>query len=160
MAVDFQVNPSSCGNHTHYENYIRFSAITDAVCGHAFTHVVVDEDEGGARMSGFISLRASSLLSNDGATVRGDAALEIVELAVDKRCEKTGVGSLLLDFAIALAEHLNECFLSVKYIVLCADRQAASFYERYGFCKVTDYGDVPHNGANDDCVPMFLKIRT
>ena len=158
--MDFQVNPFSCGNHIHYENYLRFSAVADAVHGHAFTHVVVDEVEGQSRISGFISLRASSLLSNDGEAVRGDAALEIVELAVDKRCEKTGVGTLLLDYAVALAEHLNEYYLSARYIVLCADRQAAAFYERYGFRRVTDYGDVPHNGANDDCIPMFLKIKT
>ena len=73
LTWDFQVNPETCGNNTHYENYIRFSTLSDKRYGLGTTHVLI--------------------------------------------------------------------------------------YSRCDFAKLSDYAEVPRNGANDECIPMAIRIR-
>jgi ribosomal protein S18 acetylase RimI-like enzyme len=159
LAWGFQVNPVSCGNNGHYEEYIRLVAASDRLHGYGTTHAIIGNENGADILLGFITLRASSYIILQEGIARGNAALEIVELAIDRRYERIGIGSKLVDFAVAMADSLNEHFMGVKYIVLCADELAVPFYESYGFSKVSDYGDIPRNGANDGCVPMVLRIK-
>jgi len=58
----FQVNPDSCGNNEHYENYIKFSALTDKRYGLGTTHALIGEEDGKLILLGFITLRSSSLI--------------------------------------------------------------------------------------------------
>ena len=43
LAWKFQVNPSSCGNHEHYENYIRLMALTDQQSGIQYVTLCADQ---------------------------------------------------------------------------------------------------------------------
>ena len=43
LAFYFKVNPGFCGNNGHYEEYLRFCAITDQESGKGVTHVLIDE---------------------------------------------------------------------------------------------------------------------
>ena len=160
LTWDFQVNPNSCANNTHYENYIKFSAITDNACGHDTTHALIGIDGDNKVLIGFITLRASSFITMQDDVAHGEAALEIMELAIDKRYEHNGYGETLIDYAIAIADDMNDYVLGTKYIVLCADEQAVPFYEKTGFEKLSNYGQIPRNGANDQCVPMIMRIRS
>lgn len=155
----FQVNPVSCGNNTHYENYIRFIAISDNKIGCGTTHVLIGKEDDKEVLIGFVTLRASSFVVMENDLAHGSAAIEIMELAVDQRYEKCGYGTKLIDYAIAVADEVNDAVMAVKYIVLCADSSAVAFYKSNGFERVSDYGYVPRNGANDDCVPMIMRIR-
>ena len=159
LVWDFQVNPDSCGNSLHYENYIRFTALTDKRYGLGTTHALIGEEAGRKVLLGFITLRASSCVMQEENGFHGEPALEIMELAVDRRYEHHGYGRTLVNAAIDMADTLTEQMISFKYIVLCADHQAVPFYEKYGFYKVSDYAEIPRNGANDDCVPMIIRIR-
>lgn len=159
LTFDFQVNPDSCANNIHYENYIKFSAISDNVYGYGTTHVLIGNDCGREKLIGFITLRASSYIVMQDNIAHGEPALEIMELAVDKRYEHLGHGNTLVDYAISVADDTNEFVLGIKYIVVCADEQAVPFYVKNGFHKLSDYGLVPRNGANDNCVPMIVRIR-
>ena len=160
LTFDFKVNPLSCGNNEHYEQYIRFSALSDASQRYSTTHVLVGSEDGRRRILGFVTLRASSYIKRSGDVSHGESALEVMELAVDQRYERRGFGSLLMDYAVSLADDINSYYMAIKYIVVCADRQALPFYSEYGFSQVSDYGEIPHNGANDDCIPMFLQLNS
>ena len=155
----FQVNPDSCGNNEHYENYIKFSALTDKRYGLGTTHALIGEEDGKLILLGFITLRSSSLIFVQDETMHGEPALEIMELAVNQKYEHLGYGRKLVNFAIDLADNMTENSISFKYIVLCADAQAVPFYSRCDFAKISDYAEVPRNGANDECIPMAIRIR-
>ncbi len=157
MAWGFQVNPDSCGNHEHYEQYLRLIAAEDRINGAGLTYILLD-DEPEERICGFITLRTSSVIKKyDNQTV-GEAAIEITELAVDKTCERQGVGKLLLSLAVSIASDINAQYASVKYIALCADKMAVPFYSNFGFECLENQGDIPREGWNRECVPMVLRL--
>ena len=83
------------------------------------------------------------------------------ELAVDSRFERRGLGTIMVKFAFVRAEKLRNSSLGIQYIALCADPCAVSFYERpeLGFAKIGDYEDIPRDGWNKTCVPMFVRIK-
>lgn len=159
MAWQFRVNPDSCGNPKHYEEYIRLNAIADRISRQGLTYILVEsEGEQKKAICGFITMRASSVIKEYDNEIIGDAALEITELAVDARYERQGIGTLLLALAISTANDINNAYASVRYIALCADKKAVPFYELFGFEQLSAYGDIPRDGWNNDCVPMKLKL--
>ncbi len=158
LAWSFQVNPDSCGNPEHYENYLRLVAITDRKEGNGVTYVVLEEQEENKKICGFVTLRTSSVIKQYEKKVQGEAALEITELAVDKYYEHKGVGKLLLALAVSIANEINTRFASVMHVALCADPMAVPFYKRFGFKKMEEYGDIPRDGWNEDCIPMMLTL--
>lgn len=137
--------------------YLRLNAITDRNIGAGLTYVLVD-DEPKPAICGFITLRTSSVIKQYADQTVGEAALEITELAVDRRFERQGVGKLLLSLAVSIATEINERFASVKYISLCADEKAVPFYILFGFERLADHGDVPREGWNRNCIPMVLRL--
>jgi len=163
LAFYFKVNPDSCGNPCHFENYIRFSAITENVSGQAKTHVALDEEN--RRIMGFVTLKATALLFDDsdadGRVIQsGYPSVEVVNLAVSQDYERMGVGSALVDFALTTADALCDQCIGVRYIVLAADPKAKGFYEHMGFYSIEDYHEMPVDRQSSDCVPMMMQIRT
>lgn len=158
LAWKFYVSPDSCANPEHYQNYIRLNAVADKASGKGTTHIFLDTDAN--RIAGFATFHVSSLINNSDGTSYGTPALEIAELAVDKDYAGNKIGTKLVQFAILLAENLNEHFAGVRYVILCADPQAVTFYskEALGFKPVEDFYNVPRDGWNDLCTPMFIKI--
>lgn len=158
LAWKFQVNPSSCGNHEHYETYIRLIAVSDQQSGKGTTHVFIRRTETTEQILGYITLRATSYTQIIENTVYGNPALEIFELAVCEGAERNHIGSALVKFALATALDLNEHTLGIQYVTLCADRQAVPFYEKLGFGRLDEQGEIPREQWNTDCVPMFLRL--
>ena len=162
LAFSFKVNPASCGNPEHFENYIRFCAITDNGSGYAKTHVALDERS--HCILGFVTLKATALLFDDsdagGKTIQsGYPALEVVNLAVAQDYERMGVGRALVDFALTTADTLCDQYIGVRYIVLAADSKAQGFYEHMGFGPIEEYREMPIDRQSSDCVPMMTQIR-
>lgn len=138
---------------------MQLCAITDCVGGRGTTHVFVQEDDSGAKeILGFITLRASALTKQSDGTMQGEAALEIAELAVGQNAERRGIGSDLVKFAIIKAAELNQTCVGFRYILLCADEKAVPFYEKLGFARLDEYGEIPREGWNANCTPMFLRL--
>jgi len=162
LTRNFTVNPYSCKNPLHYENYLKFCAISDQKRGIGVTHVLIDEHEETKqkKIAGFITLKATSLTKSYEDYDEGHPALEIAELAIDKEYERRGLGTLLVQFAITTAAILNEEFLGIEYVVLCADPEAVNFYSKdtFGFKRLEEYYNVPREGWNVNCIPMFLKV--
>lgn len=163
LAFEFKVNPNSCGNPDHFEEYIRFSAITENMSGQAKTHVALDAEE--AHIMGFVTLKATALLFSDvdvdGRTIQsGYPALEVVNLAVSQDYERMGVGRALVDFALTTADDLCNQYIGVRYIVLAADPKAQDFYKHMGFSPVEEYREMmPIDRQSSDCVPMMMQLR-
>lgn len=158
LAWNFQVNPLSCGNHEHYEQYIRFIAVSDQASGKGTTHAFIRRTETSAQMLGYITLRATSYTQVIGDTLYGNPAMEIFELSVCQGAEGRHIGSTLVKFALAKALELNSSSLGVQYVTLCADPKSVPFYEKLGFGRIDEQGDIPREQWNASCVPMVLKL--
>ena len=163
LAWKFQVNPESCDNPAHYENYIRLTAIYDNDAGMGKTLVLVGDEsdlECESVIAGYITLKASSLITAyiDGARI-GEPAVEVSELAVNKVYEHQGIGTQLVQYAIVTAQNLNKQFLGVKYIVLCADPKAVGFYKTFEFAELDDYSEIPREPWNRNCTPMCIRLH-
>jgi len=159
LAWDFQVNPDSCGNHSHYENYLRTMAGTDYRTGKGNTYIFVDDsNDENHKIIGYFTMRASSLIIKSGGDMNGRSAVEITELAVDRSYEKQGYGRLLVEWAFAIADDVRKQYIGVEYILVCAVPEAILFYEKMGFGKVQAYEEIPREGWNQNCVPMLVKL--
>jgi len=159
LAFNFQVNPDSCGNPEHYETYLRFIALTDRRIGKGVTHILVHDDKSNTKaIAGFITLRSSSLISENGDEITGRSAIEIAEIAVDKLYERKGYGTALLDFVFLLVDDIRTKTIGIEYIVACADTASVSFYEKNNFVRISEYYEVPREGWNRNCIPMVLKL--
>ena len=64
-------------------------------------------------------------------------ALKIGRLAVDKNYEKQGIGSFLLSLICDMGYELSERF-GCRFILLNANPDSVSWYERYGFKKLRE----------------------
>lgn len=164
LATTFQVNPKSCDNPKHYENYIRYQAIMELKQGIGVTHIFIDEDEvtQEKRMMGYVTLRCSSLIKDVGESSRfGLPALEISELAVSKDYERQHIGTDMVKYAISVAMDLSINLLGIQYLVLCADPKAENFYstEALGLNRIRNIEDIPREHTNLKCVPMYLKLK-
>ena len=164
LAWKFHVSPDSCDNPEHYENFLRLNAISEQSSGRGVTHILVFTDKDGkicndSEIVGFVTVRATSLVDSVDGVSYVKPSLEIAELAVGQKYERCGYGKLLVDIAIYIANHLNENFLGIQNVVLCADPRAVGFYEnkKVGFGKLTDHY-VLRDGWNNNCIPMYIKL--
>ena len=162
LAFSFEVDPDSCGNPDYFSQYIRLCAITDHKCGISTTHLLIDTEQ--QKIISFLSLRATSLLIPDDNTPKisiGHPALEIYQLAVDKKYAHENYGTFMAFYAIYIAEQTLKSYMGIEYVVLCADEKAVSFYSKdeLKFCELREYYTVPRDGSNSSCTPMFLKLN-
>ncbi len=157
LAWKFQVSPKSCNNPEYYNNYIRLNAISDQQKGLGVTHILVDEEAD--RIAGFVTLRATSLISEGENGIKlVEPSLEIAELAVDRDYERREIGSSLIGIAIDTADELRKKYLGIRYLVVCADGSAVDFYKKLGFGELTSLYEVLHDGWNDDCDPLYITL--
>lgn len=157
LALDFKVNPSSCGNPEYFEEFINYCAISDNKNGMSTTHVFIDDTTN--KVMGFVSLKLSSMLQNFEGVILGEPALEISNLAVSALYERMGVGTKLIDFVIETAYTMNEKFAGIKYIILAADKKAIGFYKKMEFNEFRQYFEIPRQQDNKNCIPMFMQMR-
>jgi GNAT superfamily N-acetyltransferase len=154
----FSVNPSSCENSEFYREYLQYTALSDLHAGKNTTHVFIDEDAN--RIMGFVSLRASAIISQgEGGSMTGSPALEVSVLAVDKDYEGQKVGTALIDYVIYQSKELREQYMGLQYIILAADRKAVGFYERMGFESIENrWNQMPKENWSVECAPMFFDL--
>ena len=110
---------------------------------------------------GFVTLRASSLTVECENYTEGHPALEISELAVDKKYERQGIGTDLVKLAVVEAGELNSDYLGIEYLVLCADPASIDFYlhSKFNFDKLKDFFYLPREQWNVSCEPLFSKLH-
>jgi ribosomal protein S18 acetylase RimI-like enzyme len=162
MSWSFFVDDTRCENPEHYNSYLRYQALTDQNEGLGVTYLYVEHNEETEVESimGYITLRVSSFIKDMGESKKfGYPALEIAELAVDKKYAGRHIGTEMVLDAVNIANELNK-IVSIKYIVLCSDPTAESFYKKLEFVKMSDtWEEVPREHSNVTCVPMYLKLR-
>lgn len=158
LAWAFQVSPSSCGNHEHYEQYIRLSAASDMAIGMGTTHVLLVTEGSDERMAGFITLKAASIVNESDGSIYGTPAIEIAELAVAEEYAGKGYGTELMDYAVSIICWISDNLVAVKHITLCSDPMSVGFYEKYGFQKLSSSSTIPTEGWNESCIPMYMTL--
>ena len=158
LAGKFSVNPSSCENSEFYEQYLQYSALSDLRSGQNTTHLFIDETA--SRIMGYVSLRASTVISeNSDGYMIGTPAIEVSVLAVDKDYAGSGVGRTLIDYVISVADDLHKKSIGMQYIVLASDKHATGFYEHMGFVPVESrWNKIPKKNWSVNCVPMSLLL--
>ena len=155
LARKFEVDPSSCDNPIHYNEFLMYNADLDYNKGLGVTYILVDDDKDA--IIAYMTLKASALTYSDGNDkILGKPAVEIAELAVSKNYKGQGYGRELVEYAIAKIHELKE-IIGVQYLVLCADPMAAGFYEHLKIQKLTS-NDIPREDWNKNCIPMGKKI--
>lgn len=160
LAWKFMVNPNSCNNPTFYQQHLALSALHEQKVGLTTTHVVIDT--AADRIMGFVSLRASSVLTrHESGRMLGEPALEISVLAVDAEYERRGVGKTIMLHVIGEAIALHEQHLGIRGIILAADPKAVSFYEHMHFVRLDDSwdSDIPRELWNIDCKQMYMELN-
>lgn len=159
LAWYFSVNPSSCKNPGFYADYLKYIAIADKNAGKALTHLLIDKDN--ERIMGYVSLRASSIISNDENNVQvGKPAVEVYVLAVDKEYERRGVGRALIDLALSEAYILHNQHVGVRCVTLAADPKAEMFYRHMEFIPINEMWEkMPKESWSADCLPMVYDIN-
>lgn len=141
----------------HYENYIRFVALSERKFGQSVTHVCIDKEKN--QLLGYVSIRVTSLISKDAnGTLVVHPSLEISELAVSDSCERMGIGTMLVDVALAISDEIRNNFAGIRYVVVCADPQAVGFYKKLGFGEIRELFETPRDGFNDNCTPMYIQL--
>ena len=158
LAWAFHVSPFSCGNHEHYEQYLRLVAATDKATGMGTTHILIANDGKSEYIAGFVTMKAAAIISECDGVLNGTPAIEISELAVAEECERKGYGRDLLDYAVSVSCVISNSAAAVKHIILCADPASVGFYEKYGFRKLKGGSMIPTEGWNENCIPMYLTI--
>ncbi|MDO9161885.1 MAG: GNAT family N-acetyltransferase [Methylococcaceae bacterium] len=68
-------------------------------------------------------------------------AVKIARLAVDSRCRSSGIGSTLVDYAIALIRDKIAENIGCRFVVTDAKSEAVSFYEKQGFVLLDSEGN-------------------
>lgn len=158
LARKFRVNPSSCKDPEYYEYYLQSVAMIDWSKGLGTTHLMIEEDADGEKILGYITLRTSSYTRYIADLELGDPAMEIFELAVADGEERQGIGSALIKFAIGLSMIVRENTAGVRYILVCATKEAFPFYEKNRFGKIASYGQIPRDQMNQNCIPMHMEL--
>lgn len=160
LAFKFKVNPDSCGRSEHYEEYLRFIALSDYNSGKGVTYVLLDIDDntGDKSIMGFITLRTSSLIMMKDNYYEGRSAIEITELAIDINYERKGFGTHLVNFAGAMADVLRKDSIGIEYMVLCSDPESVGFYKKCGFSLLSTLYEIPREGWNIGCTPMLMRF--
>ncbi len=156
LTGSFHVSPASCNNPDYYGDYIRLNAVADYQIGMGVTHLLIDKDAG--KLAGYVTLRSTSLVSVQEDKMRVQPAVEIAELAVHKDYERQGVGTALLNIAVAKVDRIRETELGIKSVVVCPDPCAIGFYKRFGFTELSSLYEVLHDGWNDNCDPLILTL--
>lgn len=162
MVWKFSVYDKECENPNHYNDFLRYQALTDQSEGLGVTYLYIDHNDNTEEeyIMGYVTLRASSFVKDMGESKKfGYPALEIAELAVDKQYSGQHIGTDMVLDVINIANELND-IISIKYIVLCADPTAESFYKKLEFIRMRDIREeVPREYSNITCVPMYIKVR-
>ncbi len=156
LTASFHVSPDSCANPDYYSDYIRLSAVTDYQIGMGVTHLLIDKEAG--ILVGYVTLRSTSLVSTYGDAKRVRPAVEIAELAVHKDYERHGVGTALLNIAVAKVDRIRATEFGIKSVVVCPDPCAVGFYKKFGFTELSSLYEVLHDGWNDNCDPLILTL--
>lgn len=124
----------------------------------------VDDTTKEERIIGYIALRATSITieadKDDFTYTKGHPALEISELAIDEKYERSGYGTSLVGYAIVKAAELRNEHIGIEYIAVCADLSAIDFYAKapLDFVNMDEFYDVPRDGWNVACTPMLRKL--
>lgn len=123
------------------------------------SYVAIDETD---RIVGFATVAASELSPVELPSAKRKRlphyplpALRLARLAVDQRATGRGVGRLLLDSTLALAERLA---VTVGCVGLIVDSkpEAVAFYEALGFIRLEAIAGLL--GDRPEPVPMFLEL--
>jgi GNAT superfamily N-acetyltransferase len=143
--------------------FIRRRACQYEACGVARTHVVVAREhaECAGRLWGYVTLSATEVITVDAYKPAAEwpekwhiPAIKLARMAVDEELQGQGVGSYLVDWAIALVNDHVARHIGCRLIVVDAKKNAVGFYEKRGFTLL----DTEANKARENPV-MFLLLR-
>ncbi|OHD20894.1 MAG: hypothetical protein A2Y38_06525 [Spirochaetes bacterium GWB1_59_5] len=137
-----QKAPFDCGNPL-LNDYFRFYAFKNDRLSIDKTFVAVDDTGAATGCMTLSNAQIEAGLLPDAIRVKLPRypvpALRIGKLAVDVRCQGTGVGAWLLRSALEKALSVSASVGLFAVIVDAIDEEAQSFYLKYGFIAFVEY---------------------
>ena len=87
-------------------------------------------------------------------------AIEIRGFARDQCVKGKNIGKLFLANVFKFFEYISKNVISAKYICLHAINtpEIISFYEYFGFQRISSDTVILEDDFNEECVPMFVAI--
>lgn len=87
-------------------------------------------------------------------------AIEIRGFARDKSVKGKNIGRDFLSNVFKFFEYISKEYISAKYICLHAINtpEILSFYEYFGFQRISSDTVILEDEFNEECVPMFVSI--
>ena len=82
--------------------------------------------------------------------------LYIDDLCVDESARGNHVGKALYEYVVDYARQTG--YYNVTLNVWADNVKAVGFYEKLGFGCIEDLYQVPRDGSNSDCVPMYIQL--
>ncbi|WP_421855901.1 GNAT family N-acetyltransferase [Oricola sp.] len=95
----------------------------------------------------------NNLVNNEDYPYKHYPALKIARLAVDSRMRGTGIGTILVDLALGVANERVCPWVGCRFVVVDAKKESVKFYEKYGFTLL----DTPDN-RNSESPIMFIDL--
>lgn len=160
---DDNVNAFSAGTQEYLplKTFLRNQAKEFHFSNIVKTYVAVDDQN---RVWGYTSLMCSDIELEDGYEVEDCEgancyetlpAVKIARLAVDGKLRSKGLGTLLVEFSIAIAKDVIMLNVGCRFLVVDAKPAAVGFYQdNMGFTLL----DTEENGNNEHPV-MFIDLQ-
>ncbi len=144
LLADYKCNPKSCNHHEHFNDYLRFCAVSDHTLGMGTTHVICKYiNDKPTETIGYVTLKAATLITEvdeyNKSLMVGKPAIEISELAIKKGYERQGYGSDLLAYVVRMCKRLHDENVGIYYILVYADPKAVGFYKNKKRIEVPTY---------------------
>ena len=161
LAFSFFCDDTSCENPDYFNTYIRFTAVTDYNTGRGTTHALIEFCDGvPIKLKAYITLKTNVFVyRNNENKIDGNPAIEISVLAVSKDCTHKGYGTDLLKYAALTCYSDIRQYAGVRYLIVCAEKSAVSFYEKaLDFALADNDYIVPREHWNEDCIPMYIQL--
>jgi ribosomal protein S18 acetylase RimI-like enzyme len=154
------------GGRSFLADSLRENSYIDRLKGLGTTHVFIErvKSKDGILISeniiGFFQLRMNAFICDDEKVTIGEPSLEISAFAVDVKYKSNGYGRIMMQRILYMAHELNNNYIGIKYVVLCAVKDSIDFYIKQKFKELkTDFENIPRDGRNNECTPMILKLN-
>lgn len=139
-------------------NYLRSKALEDSTKNEATTTLVVKKYRSQLCLLGYYTLKNTALLFKPDQNLRGYPAIEIMYLAIDKRFQRQGIGTKVLQRIIYQTIQLSDSFSAVTVLVLSSKNCAAEFYKKNHFRELGPYLDMLYDSCRVETTSLFLNL--
>jgi ribosomal protein S18 acetylase RimI-like enzyme len=121
------------------------------------TQLILNDDTN--ELLGYFTLKNTAMLINlDDKKLRGESAVEILRLAIDKKYQNLGIGSKTLKAILMDIYQYSLEFAAVKMVVLYSLPKSVDFYIKNQFLPLKYFMNMLYDECQNNCVSMYFNM--